>query len=190
MDYIFLFFSTSFFFFFFLQLSNVLLLWVLFLYLWLERPTFATSTMFAIKTVKYLIWVARLIVFIYVGHFSWVIYFGYTRRRGYLISVFLSKIWLCILPRRTTVSWSQKYHYFTYLWVLHNSVSWWFFTEIWVTASLLKSPEFFLVFWLISTMVLFPRPPVSVLILWWQYRAHQLQLVSPSLSYTYSVWTP
>ena len=54
----------------------------------------------------------------------------------------------------------------------------------------LKSPELFLVFWPISTMLsfgwsslilLFPSPPVPVSILWWMYRACQLQLGSQSL---------
>ena len=30
------------------------------------------------------------------------------------------------------------------------SISWWFFTRVWVAASLLKSPGLFLVFWPIS----------------------------------------
>ena len=36
--------------------------------------------------------------------------------------------------------------------VFHISVSWWFLTGIWVTASLLKSPGLFSVLWLISTV--------------------------------------
>ena len=35
----------------------------------------------------------------------------------------------------------------------HISVSWWFFTGVWVTASLLKSPGFFSVFWPFSIML-------------------------------------
>ena len=48
-------------------------------------------------------------------------------------------------------------YYFTLLRVFHTSVSWWFFTRIWVTTSLLKSPLLFLadvnnaVVWMIST---------------------------------------
>ena len=34
----------------------------------------------------------------------------------------------------------------------HISVSWWSFTRVWVTASLLKSPGLFSVFWPISIM--------------------------------------
>ena len=55
----------------------------------------------------------------------------------------------------------------------HISDSRWFFTEVWVTASLLKSPGLFLVFWQFSTMLSFgwsplvrqpPSPLVSLVI--------------------------
>ena len=39
--------------------------------------------------------------------------------------------------------------------VFHISVSWWFFTRFWVTASLLKSPGLVLGFWLFSVMLSF-----------------------------------
>ena len=64
-------------------------------------------------------------------------------------------------------------------------------TGAWETPSLLKSLGFLLEFWLIVKMQpfvwsplvrLFPSPPVPLSILCWLYRAHQLQLVSPSLS--------
>ena len=64
-------------------------------------------------------------------------------------------------------------------------MSWWFSTEEQERANILKSAGLFLVFRPISTMLLFrwsplvllfPCPPVSVTILWWQYRALQLQL--------------
>ena len=46
------------------------------------------------------------------------------------------------------------YCYFCYsLRVFQISVSWWFSTGVWVTASLLKSPGLFTVFWPISTML-------------------------------------
>ena len=60
--------------------------------------------------------------------------------------------------------------------ILCISVSSWFLTGVWVTASLLKFPGLFSVFWPISTMLyfeqspsvpLFPSPPVLVSILWW-----------------------
>ena len=71
------------------------------------------------------------------------------------------------------------------------SVSWWFLTGVWVIASLLKSPELFSVFLSISIMVyfeqaplvlLFPSPPVLVLIIWWLFQEHQSQLVLSWLS--------
>ena len=39
--------------------------------------------------------------------------------------------------------------------VFQISVSWWYFTGYWVTASLLKSPGLFSVFWSFSIMLLF-----------------------------------
>ena len=45
-----------------------------------------------------------------------------------------------------------SYYYFYSLRVFHISVSWWFFTGVWVTASFLKSPGLLSVFWPISTM--------------------------------------
>ena len=39
--------------------------------------------------------------------------------------------------------------------VFHISISWWFFTGVWVTASLLKSPGLFSVFWPFSVMLSF-----------------------------------
>ena len=75
----------------------------------------------------------------------------------------------------------------------HISISWWSINRVWVIGSLLKSPGLFSVFWLILTVLtfgwsplflLFPILPVPVSILWWLYRAHRLQLVSPSLSYS------
>ena len=45
--------------------------------------------------------------------------------------------------------------------VFHISVSWWSFTGDWVTASLLKSPGLFSVFWPFSIMLLFGWSPLS-----------------------------
>ena len=39
--------------------------------------------------------------------------------------------------------------------VLHISITWWFFTGVWVTASLLKSPGLVSVFWPFSAMLSF-----------------------------------
>ena len=70
--------------------------------------------------------------------------------------------------------------------VFHISFSWWFFTGVWVTARLLKSPGLFSLFWTFSVMLLFgwsplvrlfPSPPVTLIILWLLYRKHQSRLV-------------
>ena len=46
------------------------------------------------------------------------------------------------------VLWSEM----LFLWDFHITVSWWCFTGVWVTASLLKSPGLFSVFWSSSIM--------------------------------------
>ena len=86
------------------------------------------------------------------------------------------------------------------LWVFHISISWWSFTRIWVTASLLKSPGLLSVFWPILTMLFFgwswfilwfltlsASLPIgdysfSLLTNWGLFQACQLQLVLPSPS--------
>ena len=61
-----------------------------------------------------------------------------------------------------------------------------FFTGVWVTASLIKSPGLFSVFWPFSIMLSFgwsppsrqlPSPPVPLVILQFLFQTHQLQLV-------------
>ena len=61
-----------------------------------------------------------------------------------------------------------------FLFDFHISVNSWSFTGVWVTASLLKSPELFSVFWPFSMVLLFgwsplvrqlPSPPVPLVIL-------------------------
>ena len=44
--------------------------------------------------------------------------------------------------------------------VFHISFSWWFFTGVWVTVSLLKSPGLFPVFWPFSIMLKFGWSPL------------------------------
>ena len=44
-------------------------------------------------------------------------------------------------------------YYFAHLKIFHTNVSWWFPSEDWVSASLLKSPGLSLVFWPVSTML-------------------------------------
>ena len=58
---------------------------------------------------------------------------------------------------------SRYYYYYYYLFirVFHTSVSWWYFTRDWVTASLLKSPGLFSVFWAFSIMLLLGWSPLA-----------------------------
>ena len=101
------------------------------------------------------------------------------------------------MPFVTSCSWPWDYTnaysgLLSLLWgFFYISISRWSSTRGWVTVSLLKSPDLFSVFWRIliillfgwsPLVLLFPRPPVQLSILWWLYRAHQLLLVSPSLS--------
>ena len=54
------------------------------------------------------------------------------------------------------------YYYYLLLRVFHISVSWWSFTGVWVTASLLKSPGLLSVFWPLSVVLMIStRSPTS-----------------------------
>ena len=56
------------------------------------------------------------------------------------------------------------YYYYSHIRVFHISVSRWFFTGVWVTANLLKSPGLVSVFWPFSIMLSFGwSPPVRQL---------------------------
>ena len=58
------------------------------------------------------------------------------------------------------------YYYYYSLRVFHINVRWWSFTEVWMTASLLKSPGLFSVFWPISNspvpLVTVPKAPIRI----------------------------
>ena len=83
--------------------------------------------------------------------------------------------------------WSSGQDYFIIIILaFHISDSRWFFTEIWVTASLLKSPGLFSVFWQFSTMLSFgwsplvrqpPSPLFPLVIPYLLFQTHQLQLL-------------
>ena len=51
------------------------------------------------------------------------------------------------------VCYIRFYYHFSPLNVFHTSISWWFLTGVWVTASLHKSPGLFSVFWPILMIV-------------------------------------
>ena len=53
------------------------------------------------------------------------------------------------------------YYYYLLIRVFHISISWWSFTGDWVTASLLKSPGLFSVFWPSSIVLLFGWSPLG-----------------------------
>ena len=83
---------------------------------------------------------------------------------------------------------TSTHYYFTFWGVFHTSVCWWAFTGIQVTVNLLRSPELFSEFWLISTMVRMglspfflwsPTLPVSFQSFSELFQARHLQLVSP-----------
>ena len=75
---------------------------------------------------------------------------------------------------RGTTQVLARYYYYLLIRAFHINVSWWFFTGVWVTVSLFKSPGLFLVFWPFSIMLSFgwsplvhqlPSPPVPLVIL-------------------------
>ena len=88
------------------------------------------------------------------------------------------------------------------IWVFPTSANWWSFTGVWATASLLKFPGLFLVFWLILVMLQsgwshqlilwFLNLTVPLSSLWRLFQVLQLQLVSLSTSFsiTFPVFWP
>ena len=88
---------------------------------------------------------------------------------------------------------------FLFLFFIHRACLWYLLdTEVWVTENL-KSLRLFSVFWSISIMLefgqspfdlIFLSPPFPVPILRWLYRVHQLQSVSPSLSFSIDFFSP
>ena len=100
---------------------------------------------------------------------------------------FSSQIWLCIFDFTIIIIFIIV----APIWVFHTSVSQWFPTRVWVTTSLLKFPGLSTVFWPILNIRLFGRSPPILLflslpffvpIIQRLYRAHHLQLASPSLT--------
>ena len=100
------------------------------------------------------------------GFWLWLIPFVSKMKRQFLAKCYYitPKFVLVIFHRELSdsklpqISDSSQYYiiiffFFTLLWVFHTSISWWFLTGVWVTASLFKSQRLFSVFWPISTMV-------------------------------------
>ena len=95
--------------------------------------------------------------------------------------------------KKMLIAFYNYYHYYLFSFesFFYTSINWLFHIWVWVTTSLLKFPGLFSLFWPISIMqqfgwspfvLLFSSPLVLVLILWWLYREHQLQLVLSSVS--------
>ena len=92
------------------------------------------------------------------------------------VLTFIFILWSTVMAKSTR--WRVHYYYYYYYYyyyslirVFHISVSRWFFTGFWVTASLPKSPGLFSVFWPFSIMLSFgwsppvhqlPTPPVPL----------------------------
>ena len=80
------------------------------------------------------------------------------------LSLFLfSSIFTLINNNNNNYYYYHYYHYYYYCSLIrafHISNSRWFFTEVWVTAGLSKSPGLFLVFWQFSTMLSFGWSPL------------------------------
>ena len=56
---------------------------------------------------------------------------------------FVSSLFLFIIKRSGLLAeswWYYYYYYYSLIRIFHINISWWSFTEVWVTASLLKSP--------------------------------------------------
>ena len=84
--------------------------------------------------------------------------------RPYILSlpgVFLFCIFLCVALSDSTCIIIITIIIYSFR-VFHISVSWWFFTGVWVTSSLLKSPGLFSVFWLFSIMLSFGWSPLPL----------------------------
>ena len=90
------------------------------------------------------------------------------------------------------VLWSYYHYYYNYfspLRAFHTSVSWWIFTGIWVTASLLNSPGLriltdpnYSLVWMVSTRPLLSKSSSPCTNLFITIPSTPIKLVSPSLS--------
>ena len=96
---------------------------------------------------------------------------------------FIFTLWSTVLAKLPSLLYSVC--------AFHTTFSWWAFTGVFVTASLLRSPGLFSVFWPISTMLYFEwsqfflRFPTVIIIfpiLWRPFQVHQIHLVSPSVT--------
>ena len=87
-----------------------------------------------------------------VNYYSYCSMYLYSHNPN-IISVYNKRI--IITYKLISYSYSYYYYYYPLIRAFHISVNRWFFTGVWVTASLIKSPGLFLVFWPFSIMLLF-----------------------------------
>ena len=72
-----------------------------------------------------------------------------------LISRTLLSILANLINAIVSMVYTRLLYYYYYWRVFHTSSNWWVSTGVWVTVTLLWSPGLFLVFWPISSMLLF-----------------------------------
>ena len=111
---------------------------------------------------------------------------GYLTRGTALVFISLARFLLHFLVSSSFLVRLRYYHYYSYSWwVFHVSVSWWFFTGVWVTASLFKFPGLFSVFWPISYYSCYyystPFRDFHTSVSWWFSLEFEWQQVSSSL---------
>ena len=106
-----------------------------------------------------------------IQHFRYVFWLPYLCPKSF--GFFCIRLLVCfrVTPSQLLMNY---YYYYSLIRAFHINVSRWFFTGVWVTASLLKSPGLFLVFWPFSIILSFrwsllvcqlPSPLVPLVIL-------------------------
>ena len=80
---------------------------------------------------------------------------------------FFMYAWSRLIQTSAIAYYYYYYYYYLLIRLFHISVSWWFFTGVWVTASPLKSLGFFTVFWPFSVRLSFGWS-----LLFWQIPSH------------------
>ena len=79
------------------------------------------------------------------------------------------------------------YHYYMIIYffrVFHISISWWFFTGVWVTVSLLKSPELCSVFWPLLLSSYYMIIIYMIIILLYDYYLHNYYFLTAPRIFT------
>ena len=141
-------------------------------------------TLSRIKCERYIFIKKSVRSFIEVRHYCWLCFrMYYVYVCGYTTIVYI----LFELDKNTWI-YVNVYRQIIIIILLffHTSISWWFSTEVWATASLIKESRTVLsiladvnnaVVWMVSTCPLISKSSNPVPIFWLLDRAHQLQLV-------------